>query len=63
MATPPVDTVIVACKISAPARIALDEAAAADGRTLASLMRRILVEWLRTNDFLKDGPNAGDLRG
>lgn len=44
-------------------RAAIEAAAAADDRPVSSLMRRIIVEWLRKNGWLPIKPKARAVRG
>ena len=43
----------VGIRLEPEERDALERAAAADGRTMSSLARKIIVEWLRKNGWLK----------
>lgn len=43
----------IGIRLSADERAALDAAARSDDRSISSLARRIIAEWLRTNGFLR----------
>lgn len=45
--------IITQTRLAKPEREALDKAAADEVRPTASLMRKIVVEWLREHDYLK----------
>ena len=48
-------TAAIGIRVEPNVKAAAEKAAAADRRTLASLMEKILVEWLEKNDHLPKG--------
>lgn len=47
-------TAAIGIRVEPPVKEAAEKAAAADRRTLASLMEKILVEWLEKNGHLPE---------
>jgi hypothetical protein len=43
----------ISVRVSADVKVAAEKAAAADSRSVASLVEKILAEWLRAKGYLK----------
>jgi hypothetical protein len=54
-------TSAISVRVTARVKAAAEKAAAADSRSVASLVEKILAEWLRERGFLAKLPDAGSI--
>jgi hypothetical protein len=49
---------LISTRLEEAERAALERVARADDRTVSALVRKIIVEWLSKNGYLKGGPTG-----